>query len=153
MFEGWPLNLFGWRELQKKVSRETGIPLGSLIVLSTSAHIYDTKWEEAKKILTKYHNPSEYRFDVDPRGNFVILLDYSAQKITLQHFTPVGERTQFVIDNVEKDEKRALEELFTKLVHSNLVSRADHAFYLGAELQKAFEAMKSKKEYKQDKPL
>ncbi len=153
MFEGWPLNLFSWRELQQKVAREVGIPIGSLMVLSTSAHIYEGKWKEATKILTDHYTSSDYRFDVDPRGNFVILLDHPSRKITLQHFTPIGEKTQFTVENVEKDEKRALEELFTKLVHSNLVSRPDHAFYLGAELQKAFEAMKNNKEYKQDKPL
>lgn len=153
MFDGWPLNLFGWRELQKKVSAETGIPLGSLIVLSTSAHIYDTKWEEAKKILTKYYISSAYRFDVDPRGNFVIQADPKTKKITLHHFTPVGERTQFTWENTQVDEKKALEELFSKLAHSNMISRTDHAFYLGAEIQKVFEAMKNGKEYKQDRPL
>lgn len=139
--------------MQKKVSAETGIPLGSLIVLSTSAHIYDTKWEETKKILTKYYIPSEYRFDVDPRGNFVIQSDAKTKKISIQHFTPVGERTQFTWENTQVDEKRALEELFNKLSHSNMVSRTDHAFYLGAELQRVFEAMKNGKEYKQDRPL
>ncbi len=153
MFEGWPLNLFGWRELQKKVSTETNIPLGSLIVLSTSAHIYDTKWEEAKKILAKNYLPSSYRFAPDPRGNFVIQVKPETKKITIQHFTPIGEKTQFSWENTHLDEKKALEELFTLLAHSNMIMKQDHALYLGAELHKAITAMKLGKEYKQDKEL
>ncbi|MEK6821216.1 MAG: thymidylate synthase, partial [archaeon] len=153
MFEGWPLNLFGWRALQKHVSEETGIALGSLIVLSTSAHLYDSKWEEAKKKLEKYYVPSAYRFDSDPRGNFVIQVQPEKKKVLIQHFTPLGEKTQFTWENTHETEKQAMEELFAKLAHSNFVSRTDHAFYLGAELQKVFHAMKMGKEYKQDKPL
>lgn len=153
MYEGWPLNLFGWRELQKKVANETGIPLGSLIVLSTSAHIYDTKWEEAKKILTKYYLPSTYHFRPDPRGNFVIKTNVVEKKVTLEHFTPLGEKTFFVLENTHKDERRAMEELFLKLSHSHLISDMEHALYLGGEIQQAFRAMKEGKEYKQDKIL
>lgn len=153
MFEGWPLNLFGWRELHKKVSHETGLPLGSMIVLSTSAHIYDTKWEEAKKTLTKYYIPSTYHFRPDPRGNFVIKAIPSEKKVVLEHFTPLGEKTFFVLENTHADERHAMEELFLKLSHSNLISDMEHALYLGGEIQQAFHAMKTGKEYKQDKAL
>ncbi|MFH0970528.1 MAG: thymidylate synthase [Candidatus Diapherotrites archaeon] len=153
MFEGWPLNLFGWRELQRTVSQETGIPIGSIMVLSTSAHIYDKKWEDAKKILMKYPVSSAHQFDPDPRGNFVIRLNPEKKQMSIQHFTPLGEKTHLVWENTQVDEKLALEELFSKLAQSNMISRTDHAFYLGAELQKAFLAMKLGKEYKQDKAL
>lgn len=153
MYEGWPLNMMGLRELQHHVSRETRIPIGNLICMSISAHIYDKKWEDAKNTVKKYYPEESYRFSPDPRGNFVIQTNNTTRKVTIQHFTANGMKTQFTWENIHTNEKRALEELFTKLVHSNFILNQDHALYLGAELHKAITAMKHGKPYTQDKEL
>lgn len=153
IFEGWPLNLMGLRLMHQHVSREANIPIGDLACLSISAHIYEKKWDEAKAILKKYHAEESYRFNPDPRGNFVIKINPETKKINIQHFTPMGEKTQFTWENTHVREKQALEELFAKLAHSNFILNHDHALYLGAELQKAITAMKTGQKYVQDKEL
>lgn len=153
LFEGWPLNISGLRRMHHHVAQETNIPIGDLACLSISAHIYEKKWDEAKTILKKYYPEESYRFNPDPRGNFVIQLNPEKKKIHIQHFTPTGEKTQFTWENTHMNEKRALEELFAKLAHSNFILHHDHALYLGAELQKAITAMKTGQRYTQDKEL
>lgn len=157
MYEGWPLNMYGLRELQKMMSKEVGIPMGNLVCLSVSAHIYQPRWEEAREVLKKHYLPGHYRFQPDPRGNFVISIVPGMKEgeklILLQHFTPDGKKTPFIFHNTKMEEKPLLEELFTQLAHSNLISRVDHAFYLGQELQRAAICIRMNKEYVQDQPL
>lgn len=157
MYEGWPLNMYGLRELQQMMAREVGIPAGQLVCLSISAHIYQPRWEEAKEVVKKHYLAGHYRFAPDPRGNFVISIVPGVKEgeklILLQHFTPDGKKTPFIFHNTKMDEKQLLEELFTQLAHSNLISRLDHALYLGGELRKAAMCIRMHKEYVQDQPI
>ncbi len=157
MYEGWPLNMYGLRELQQMMSREVGVSIGKLVCLSVSAHIYQPRWDEAKEVLKKHYLPGNYRFSADPRGNFVISIVPGMKEeeklILLQHFTPDGKKTPFIFHNTMMEEKQLLQELFTQLAHSNLISRLDHALYLGAELQRAAICIRLGKDYVQDQPL
>lgn len=150
IFSDYPMNLLALRELQKQVAEKLNLPLGAMVCVSTSAHIYENKFAETEKTLKENYSDPKFAFKPDPRGNFVIELFPLSEKekiVFVQHFTPDGRKTQFAFhDNNPR-------QLFCQIMNSNLVSRLDHAFYLGLEIQKALHAMKLNKEYVQDKEL
>ncbi len=144
IYAGWPMNLFALRKLQEKVASELGIPAGPLTCLSQSAHIYENNWKEVNEVLNKYyvHNRKFNIFTIDPRGSFVI--NIVEGEITVQHYTKNSVKTNYFFKG--KD----IKEIFNQIMNSNLVSRLDHAYYLGRELRKAYECIKHGRAYKQD---
>ena len=159
MFEGYPENAFGLRALQEEIRKELAeklkesnktidLKLGDLIILSQSAHIYDDCWETVETILKK-HLTTKYTShiaDIDPRGNFVITVDYGSQEIVMEHTSPA---------NVKIGEFRGKTgfELMQTLTKEKVVSLIPHAIDLGLELMKAEIALKLGLHYNQDRPL
>ncbi len=159
MFEGYPENAFGLRSLQEEIRKELveklkaankplDLKLGDLIILSQSAHIYDDCWETVNTILKK-HLTSKYTShlaDLDPRGNFVISVDFGSSEIVIEHTSPT---------NLKIGEFRAKssEELRNILTKEKVISLIPHALDLGLELMKAEIALKLGLHYNQDKPL
>ncbi len=160
MFEGYPENAFGLRALQEEIRKELveklkeankpiDLKLGDLIILSQSAHIYDDCWETVETILKK-HLTTKYTShiaDIDPRGNFVITVDYGSNEIVMEHTSP---------GNVKIGEFRAksAEEMTRNiLTKEKVISLIPHALDIGLELMKADIALKLGLHYNQDKPL
>jgi dihydropteroate synthase-like protein len=85
---------------------------------------------------------------LDPQGIFKIIVDRNAQNIVALHFA-----------NAEADKPsniikgKTAETVYAKIVEIALVTRLDHAAYLGSELVKAEIALKTGKEYIQDHKL
>lgn len=52
-YGAFPANLIALKRMCEYVSKETKIPMGLLNVLSTNAHIYETDFEQAKRIVQK----------------------------------------------------------------------------------------------------
>jgi dihydropteroate synthase-like protein len=85
---------------------------------------------------------------VDPQGVFRITVDRNAETIVALHFaTPEAIRPSTIIKG------KTAEVLYAKIVEIGLVTRLDHAAYLGSELAKAEIALRTCKEYIQDSPL
>jgi tetrahydromethanopterin S-methyltransferase subunit A len=72
----------------------------------------------------------------DPAGYFVLYVDRRQQLLSLEHY-----RTGGVLDAVL--EGRTAPELYTPAIAQGLVSRLDHAAYLGRELARAEHALRS----------
>ena len=82
------------------------------------------------------------------KGLFKITLDRPGQAVVASYFTSTkSDKPVFIIrgENAEV--------IYSKIVEMGLVSRLDHAAYLGSELAKAELALKIGKEYIQDTPL
>ena len=93
---------------------------------------------------------------LDPKGFFVIFLDRRENKIIIEQY-----------ENVYKDGKNLVrsgklgkiivgdnsQAIIDTLVRENLISRLDHAGYLGRELMKAEIALKNGLKYEQAKDL
>jgi tetrahydromethanopterin S-methyltransferase subunit A len=79
----------------------------------------------------------------DPAGYFVVYVDRRRGLISLEHYTTDG-----VLDVVL--EGAAADELSTPAVERGLISRLDHAAYLGRELARAERALHSGDPYVQD---
>jgi len=147
MFKAWPVNFVAQIELAKFIVNEinkrakTDYRLGSVTSISISAHIYQTDFERAKKVLEKYSSRMK-EFVEDPKGNFLIYLENG--KVVLEHRTP---------DNsivLSKNYFENFEQAYEFLKSGNMFSFASHAFYLSKELRSAFEKLEKGEEYEQD---
>jgi thymidylate synthase len=142
MFGAWPMNAFALKELQKKIADRLNLKTGYLIMISNSAHIYENNWKECREILQKFFVDKMMSFEQDKLGYFVISIEN--EEIVVQHHINDGRKSDFVFRG-----KSAIE-LYRRILHENLVSRFDHAAYLGKELIRAEIALRENKKYFQD---
>ena len=79
----------------------------------------------------------------DAAGYFVVFADRARDVLLLEHYGRDG-----VLDTVI--EGRSAAELYTPAIEGNLISRLDHAAYLGRELARAEAALAAREPYVQD---
>lgn len=79
----------------------------------------------------------------DPNGYFVVFLDRAHNMLSLEHYTNGG-----VLDIIV--EGRTASEIYFPVIDRGLISRLDHAAYLGRELARAEHALKTGDDYVQD---
>jgi dihydropteroate synthase-like protein len=81
----------------------------------------------------------------DPQGLFRVTVDRNADNIVALHFaTPEADKPTTIVKG------KTAEAMYAKIVEMGLVTRLDHAAYLGSELAKAEIALRTGKEYIQD---
>lgn len=83
------------------------------------------------------------RMVADPNGYFVVYADPVRRLLSVEHFGNNG-----VLDCVIEGKNAS--EVYAPAIEKNLVSRLDHAAYLGRELARAEECLKTSKPYVQD---
>ena len=106
--------------------------------------------------------------DLDPNGYFIIKVDLKRKKIILEHFLNNINDKGFALDpdtnepiKCDSQSKRVRNEVFEGISakqigilitekRNDLITRFDHALYLGRELQKAEECLYKKLPYIQD---
>jgi len=94
------------------------------------------------------------RIGLDDKGFFVILLDRKKKKIIVEHYKNVKKKNLIVSGEInEMFEGTNAEDLCHEIIERGLISRLDHAAYLGRELQKSEIALKKNIEYIQDEDL
>lgn len=90
-------------------------------------------------------------FKFDERGFFVILVDRDKNKIVVEHYNYVKDKKIIKTGKINQVvEGTDAEEMCKKIIEKGLLSRLDHASYLGRELQKAENALKNGVEYVQE---
>jgi dihydropteroate synthase-like protein len=128
------------------VPKDLGIDLLVLKDKRKHEEAYDSQLEvDAQVTLADGENESAV---VDPQGVFRITVDRNAETIVALHFATIETKKPI---NIFKGE--TAEEVYAKIVEMGLVTRLDHAAYLGSELAKAEIALRTGKEYIQDSPL
>lgn len=80
----------------------------------------------------------------DPAGYFVLYPEPRSMRLVLEHYTNAGVLTRVF----EGDSPAAL---YSTVIEAGLISRLDHAAYLGRELGRAEAALCDRSEYVQDK--
>ncbi|MCT7997218.1 thymidylate synthase [Laspinema olomoucense] len=150
MFSAWPANAMGLRALQQHIRDEIAnrseydLKIGPLITLSQSAHIYDDTWENADKLIEQQYADICKNLDyLDPSGNF--LIEITDQQIVVTQMTPGS--GEVVSCYSGQNHLKLLREVCA----TSPAIRPDHAGYLGMELQKAADCLKSGKKYVQDR--
>ena len=92
--------------------------------------------------LQENYRNKEVPFKNDEAGYFRIAIQ--GEEIMVKHYLNDGRQSAF-----EFKEKSA-GAIYKKIINENLISRFDHAAYLGQELARAEECIKTKKEYIQE---
>lgn len=136
IYGGYPLNLAGlclWQVIQ---ADRLGVMVGTLTVLSSSAHIYDRDIEAAQQRVS----PGEWRQPpYRPDARAVWHVDCSVSRNPMLRavaLTPCGER---VIDTFEADDPSKLMHLIRR---SRLISSPEHGMWVGSEISRVYlEAM------------
>jgi dihydropteroate synthase-like protein len=131
---------------RSSVPKDLGIDLLVLKDKRNREEPYD-KSVEAKSQVVVAAEKSEPAV-LDAEGMFRIAVDRKEGTIAAVHFGAV--RMQKPL-NVVKG--KTAEGVYAKIIELSLVTRLDHAAYLGSELAKAEIALRTGKEYIQDKPL
>ena len=106
--------------------------------------------------------------DLDPKGYFIIKVDLEKNKIILEHFLNNINDDGYALDpetnepiKCDSQNKRVSNEVFKGISakqlgiliteeRNDLITRFDHALYLGRELQKAEECLYKRLPYIQD---
>jgi len=81
---------------------------------------------------------------LDPAGYFVVYPDRTRQRLVLEHYANNG-----VLDRMLSATSAAA--LYVSAIELKLISRLDHAAYLGRELARAEHALQSGEDYEQDR--
>jgi tetrahydromethanopterin S-methyltransferase subunit A len=81
---------------------------------------------------------------LDPAGYFVVYPDRAHQRLTLEHYTNKG-----VLNRIFTAASATA--IYTRVIEAKLISRLDHAAYLGRELARAEQALESGEDYIQDR--
>ncbi len=152
MFHAWPRNMFAARKLQKEIADSAGYPLGKLAMITHSAHMYSDDWNTAEQVLQDWYlkeakHKAGYRFDEDPRGNWLIEVDRVNNLITAKLMTP-DMSTELIMFH-----GKTAEEVAYQIGDWELVPMTSHAEVIGIELAKAEIALKQGLEYRQDRAL
>ena len=114
------------------------------------------------------NNLSNRYIELDPNGYFIIKVDFKKNEIILEHFLNNINEKGYAIDpetnepiKCDSQNKRVINEVFKGISakqlgiliteeRNDLITRFDHALYLGRELQKAEECLYKKLPYIQD---
>jgi dihydropteroate synthase-like protein len=105
---------------------------------------YDASLEVGVPVVSE---AKRQRFICDPKGCFKMTLDRDAKQIVLYHYV-YGESTPSLVIKGE-----APLAISRAVIERNLISRLDHAAYIGIELEKAEVALRTQKSYIQDQPI
>ena len=125
------------------VPKDLGIDLLVLKDKRKHEEIYDEELEKNAQVTMANEESVQAAFD--PRGMFRITLDRDAGTIVALHFTTdKAEKPNHIVKG------KTAEAIYAKIVEMGLVTRLDHAAYLGSELTKAEVALRTGKEYIQD---
>lgn len=98
---------------------------------------------ESNRVVTTVHGYLPERMVTDPSGYSVIYSDHVRGLLFMEHYSCDG-----VLDLVI--EGKTASEVYVPAIERNLVSRLDHAAYLGRELARAEECLKTGRRYVQD---
>lgn len=141
-------NAFGLRTLQARVARETGFEMGALQITSQSAHIYETDWENAKKLAacSFWERPPRVMTgdDADPRGRFLIRLE---KKQIVVEYQGANGATLLEFRNESADA------LVREIAKHELFSQTEHSLDIGVQLARAEVALRLNKRFVQDRKI
>ena len=131
---------------RNSVPKDLGIDLLILKDKRTNEEPYDRKFETTAKVLIASETLEPAI--LDPAGMFKISLDREVGVIVAAHY-PSNDLTK--PDKIFKG--KIAESIYAEVLILKLISKLDHAAYLGSELAKAEISLRTGKEYIQDKEL
>ena len=149
MVHGWPRNAFGLRKLQEEIAESADYKVGKLTLITHSAHMYSDDFKMVEEILSDFYEQElgftpAVHFTFDPKGNMVIEIDQKAKLIKATLYEPDGGPA------IKSWQGKKALELVWKISDWDYISMADHAMYIGTELQRAQYCLQHNLPYHQD---
>jgi thymidylate synthase len=149
MVHGWPRNAFGLRKVQKEIADSASYKLGSLTLITHSAHIYSDDFKLVENILSDSYEKElgfspAVHFNFDKRGNLVVSVLPKEKLIKVTLFEPDGGPA------IKEWTSKKASELVWKINDWDYISMPDHAMYIGTEIQRAEYCLKNNIKYHQD---
>ncbi len=132
--DAWLKNIYGLMMVQQMVSEQTCIPPGTLTVISQSISIDPTRYDRAQRVC----DAKGFAVNLDPNGHFTISLEES--DIVVKHFNPDGQE-------IKEYRSPKAERLQHELYRDCAISDIGHAIYIGRQLAKAEECLRTGQEY------
>jgi thymidylate synthase len=137
-------NAVALRHLQKAIAGRLGFEVGSMTILSASAHVYKVDWEQADRLVkcAAGRNPA-FPFTAgkaDPRGNIIVKVE--GILIRVQLVSPDGGVLWQHAGEWPAD-------VAAKIAQLGLITDAQHLLYIGGELARAREAILNRHPYYQ----
>jgi dihydropteroate synthase len=118
--------------------KETAEQLYQALLKETLYYVYDHALDDRRK---------KESILFDPKGCFKILVDRKNKKLVAMHYIPGKKDPEILIKG------KTAKEIARTAIDLHLISKLDHAIYLGSELEKAEIALKIGRGYVQDNPL
>ncbi len=136
------------QEAQKLIAAAEACPVNAIQVINKEDNTKVVKTEVDTTALRVIHAQYDDRkeFMMDQKGYFLIKVDHQKKEIHVG-FCPTVNKVSVKIIGTKPLE------IYQTAIKENLLSRYDHAAYLGRELQKAYIALQKKIAYIQDDEL
>jgi len=134
--DAWLVNMYGLIAILKQVAQEVGMESGAITVYSHSITIDKRELDRAKEIAQE----KKYRLVEDPQGYFRITLDKDT--IVVEHCV------EDIVLKTYRGKKAS--RLQHEITRDCAISDVGHAIYLGRQLQKAEECLKSGRPFVQE---
>jgi thymidylate synthase len=132
------LGLLMRRITQDNPVKELNMQVGTLTILSHSAHIYSHDLASASKIANLSTSPCLY---ADPAGNFVVNVHMDG--VNVQWWAPDMSRV------IKGFDSKSAERLMDSILEECPYMEASHAAYLGMTINEAFHCLETGKEFVQ----
>jgi thymidylate synthase len=136
--DAWIKNVYGLMAAQRIVSDKTGIPPGSITVISHSISIDPSKYDLAQRVC----GSKGFSVEMDPNGQFMVEVDRGAGEIVFRHLTEEG----LLLHEYRSSKAERIQH---ELARDCAISDINHALYLGRQLTKAQMALKTGEEYEE----
>jgi len=143
IYAAWPLNAYAQVRLAERVAEKLGLKIGTVTLVSFSAHVYEHDWSRALAVIHDHYDALK-AFTQDPRGSYLIY--GRSGLVEVDHREPGGTL-------VTRLELRDSTTAYYKLKSEAVLLLPDHAFYLGWEARRALERALRKEEYVQDEEM
>lgn len=138
MYSAWPLNMFGLRVFQQELAMmiDPKLKLGPLTSISHSAHIYESSWQGAEKLVHDHWTDVSCQWD--PRGNLNV--EINGREIVVKHLSPDG----IFLDEYRQNgmDEKASRDLCFKLESAGVFSTIGNAMYAARNIERAETAIK-----------
>lgn len=136
--DAWLKNVYGLMRAQEIVAKESGIEIGPLTVISHSISIDPSKYDLAERVA----KAKGFSIEMDPNGQFMVTVDQEAGEILVQHMSNEG----FVLHEYRSSKAERIQH---EIAHDCAVSDVNHAMYIGRQLAKAENCLKTGEQFEE----
>jgi dihydropteroate synthase-like protein len=131
-------------EAKGTAPKDLGVDLLVLKEKRWTEEAYDASPERSAMVA---EGVGDGKFRPDEAGWFKVQIDRAAGKIVALHYPEGGDTPQTIIKGDDATE------IYQTIIRLRLITKLDHAAYLGRELEKAALALRLGRSYRQDEEL